>query len=113
MENNQNLIYKEYEEISIVVNFIILVWIFILTFVLIPLLIILNGSVFQYTDWTILLLFIPPFVSWTASCYYDELYRRQFVEMIKDDVQKCINPKIVDKMSKNEIFFIYNKYIKK
>lgn len=34
--------------------------------------------------------------------------------MIKDDVQKYINehPKIVDKMSKNEIFFIYNKYIK-
>ena len=93
---------------------ILLFWFgFLLTFVLIPLLIILNGSVFQYTDWTIFLLFIPPFVFWTASCYYDELYRRQFVEMIKDDVQKCINPKIVDKMSKNEIIFIYNKYIKK
>lgn len=95
---------------------ILLFWFgFLLTFVLIPLLIILNGSVFQYTDWTIFLLFIPPFVSWTASCYYDELYRRQFIEMIKDDVQKYINehPKIVDKMSKNEIFFIYNKYIKK
>lgn len=95
---------------------ILLFWFgFLLTFVLIPLLIILNGSVFQYTDWTILLLFIPPFVFWTASCYYDELYRRQFIEMIKDDVQKYINehPKIVDKMSKNEIFFIYNKYIKR
>lgn len=28
-KDNQNLIYNEYEEISIVVNFIILVWIFI------------------------------------------------------------------------------------
>ena len=63
---------------------ILLFWFgFLLTFVLIHLLIILNGSVFQYTDWTILLLFIPPFVFWTASCYYDDLYRKQFVEMIK------------------------------
>lgn len=95
---------------------ILLFWFgFLLILVLIPLPIILNSSVFQYTDWTSLLLFIPPFVSWMASCYYDELYRKQFVEMIKDDVQKYINehPKKVDEMSDNEIIFIYNKYIKK
>lgn len=95
---------------------ILLFWfgfLLILVFILLP--IILNGSILQYSDWTTLLVFIPSFVSWMASCYYDELYRKQFIEMIKDDVQKYINehPKKVDEMSENEIIFIYNKYIKK
>ena len=44
-----------------------------------------------------------------------QLYRKQFIETIKDDVQKYINehPKKVEEMSKNEIISIYNKYIKK
>ena len=95
---------------------ILLFWFgFLLGFVFILLPIILNGSVLQYNDLTILLSFGLPFISWMASCYYDELYRKEFIETIKDDVQKYINehPKKVDEMSENEIIFIYNKYIKK
>ena len=93
---------------------ILLFWIgFLLVFVLISLPIILNGVGFQCADLTILL-FIPLAISWIGSCYYDDLYRKQFIEMIKDDVQKYINEhhRNVDEMSDNEIISIYNKYIK-
>lgn len=96
---------------------ILLFWFgFVLVIALLPFVIMLSKDTdYQYTGALTVLMFVPPALSWGMSCYYDEMYRKKLIEIIKDDVQKYLNehPRKVDEMSENEIIFIYNKYIKK